>query len=73
MKSGSPSLSSPRTLLIGITLTLILLGSGCRLTYILHAGAGQFRLLHGSVPVEVALKNDSLSPEQKERRVLLPG
>jgi len=47
-------------------LTLILSGSGCRLAYILHAGAGQFRMLHGAIPVEKALKNDSLRPEQKD-------
>jgi predicted aminopeptidase len=51
--------------IIGITLILILFGSGCRLTYLLHAAAGQFRVLRGSIPVEEALNNDYLRPEQK--------
>ena len=50
-----------------ITLILILFCPGCRLTYVFHAAAGQFRLLYGSIPVEEALKNDSIEPEQKER------
>lgn len=53
--------------LIGITIILILFGSGCRFTYLLHAAAGQFRLLHDSVPVEEALKTNALSPEKKDR------
>ncbi|MBK5100233.1 MAG: aminopeptidase [Desulfobacteraceae bacterium] len=51
--------------IIGITLILILFGSGCRLTYLLHAAAGQFHVLRGSIPVEEALHSDYLRPEQK--------
>ena len=51
---------------ICITLILIVFCSGCRLTYVLHAAAGQFRLLHGSIPVEEALKDNSLGLGQKE-------
>lgn len=46
-------------------LLLVLSLSGCRLGYIFHVAAGQFRLLHNSIPVKEALKKDSLSPEQK--------
>ncbi|MFC1819911.1 aminopeptidase [Thermodesulfobacteriota bacterium] len=52
---------------IGITLILILLVSGCRLVYIFHAAAGQYRLLHDSIQVEDALKSDSLDPDHKGR------
>ena len=52
--------------IIGLLLILFIL-SGCRLTYLFHAATGQFRLLHGAIPVEEALKHDSLSREQKDR------
>jgi predicted aminopeptidase len=55
-----------RKWILCITLILIVFCAGCRLTYIFHAAAGQFRLLHGSVPVEEALKDVSLGPDQKE-------
>jgi predicted aminopeptidase len=45
---------------------VMLVLNGCCLTYVLHAAAGQFRLLNGSVPVEQALKENSLTPEQKK-------
>ena len=54
-------------ILLGITIVFVLFGSGCRLTYILHAASGQFRLSYWSIPVEEALKDDALSPEQKNR------
>ena len=53
--------------LIYISLALVLLCSGCRLAYVFHAAAGQFRLLNGSVPVEEALEKDSLGSDQKDR------
>jgi len=46
---------------------LMLCSSGCRLSYVLHAAAGQYRLLKNSVPVEEALKKEVLSPEEKDR------
>ena len=52
-------------------LILIFPISGCRLTYILHAASGQFRLLNNSIPVEEALKKDSLEPEQKDHLSLV--
>ena len=47
-------------------LTLIIPISSCRLTYILHAASGQFRLLFHSIPVEEALKANSLNAEQRD-------
>ncbi len=52
---------------IVIILALILFCSGCRLTYIFHAAAGQIRLLHNSIPMEEALEDDSLGTDQKKR------
>jgi len=48
-------------------IVLVLSTSACRLGYILHAAAGQFRLLNNSVTVEEALKEDSLNPEERLR------
>ncbi len=53
--------------IIGISLLLVLFGSGCRLTYILHAAAGQYRLIHRSIDVEKALRGDLLGPDHKDR------
>jgi hypothetical protein len=52
---------------IVIILALILFCSGCRLTYVFHAAAGQFRLLHNSIPMEEALEDDSFGTDQKKR------
>ena len=60
-------MSPIRILLLTITLALMPLGTGCRLTYLLHAAAGQFRLLYNSIPVEEALRDDSLSSKHKRR------
>ena len=40
--------------------------SGCRLTYIFHAAAGQYRLITKAVNVQDALESDSLDPSRKE-------
>jgi predicted aminopeptidase len=37
------------------------------LTYLFHAASGQFRLLYSAIPVEEALRANSLSTEQKDR------
>jgi predicted aminopeptidase len=55
-----------RKWILCITLILIVFCAGCRLTYVFHAAAGQFRLLHGAIPVDEALKDNSLGPNQKE-------
>ena len=48
-------------------LALLFSASACRLSYVLHAAAGQARLLNNSIPVEEALKADSLSSHERER------
>ena len=53
--------------LAAVLLILILSCPGCRLAYIFHAAAGQYRLLHDSVPVDEALKDERLGPEAKAR------
>jgi len=51
-----------------LTLLILLLStSACRLSYIFHAAAGQFRLLNESIPVDEALEADSLTLEEKNR------
>lgn len=61
-----------RKRIIGVTLALIVFCSGCKLTYLFHAAAGQFRLITGSIPLKEALEGDSLAPLQKERLLLVP-
>lgn len=56
-----------RTLSIFIILALLFSTTACRLSYVLHAAAGQVRLLNNSIPVEQALKTRSLGPDQIER------
>jgi predicted aminopeptidase len=41
--------------------------TACRLSYVFHAAAGQARLLNNSIPVEEALKADSLGYEERAR------
>ena len=45
--------------------------SGCRLSYLFHAAVGQFQLLNGSIPVQKALDEDLLPPDQKTRLLLV--
>jgi predicted aminopeptidase len=54
-------------MLMGILTALILAGSGCRMAYLFHAAAGQFRLSYYSLPVEEVLESNALNPEQKDR------
>jgi predicted aminopeptidase len=48
-------------------LALLSSATACRLSYVLHATAGQVRLLNNSIPVEEALKADSLGSEERTR------
>ncbi len=45
--------------------------SGCRLVYLFHAAAGQFQLLSESIPVQEALDEDLLPPDQRARLLLV--
>lgn len=47
-------------------LILVLLGPGCGIGYVLHAGAGQFHMLHHSLPIDEALSGDSLNSNEKK-------
>jgi predicted aminopeptidase len=60
-------------ILIAATIILMFFCSGCGIAYICHVAAGQFRLINDSIPVEDALKRDSLGYEQKERLRLVAG
>jgi predicted aminopeptidase len=53
--------------IIRILLLVILSCSGCDLTYLFHAAAGQFRLLNDSIPIQKALNDQSLPPDEQER------
>ncbi len=60
----------------GIPQILVLLGAiflcwGCHLPYIVHVGAGHFRMLHAAVPVDQALADETLTAEQRERLKLV--
>jgi predicted aminopeptidase len=53
--------------ILELLIIILVVCSGCRFTYLLHAAAGQFQLLRGSISVEEALKSSFLSVEQKDR------
>ena len=57
--------------LVIILVFLLLPLVGCRLSYLFHAAAGQFQLLSESIPVQQALDQDLLSPDQKTRLLLV--
>jgi len=59
---------TPKTFLI--LLAVLFLTSGCQVSYLFHAAAGQFRFLYHAVPVVEVLQQDSL-PEAEKRRLAL--
>ena len=56
-----------RILSIFTILAFLFSATACRLSYVLHAASGQARLLNNAIPVEEALKADSLGYEERER------
>jgi len=50
---------------------MILPLTGCQISYLFHAAAGQFRFLYHAVPVEEVLQQGSLPAEQKRRLALV--
>jgi len=56
---------------LGIAMMFLFLFAGCRMGYVIQAGLGQFRLISDSVPVEEALAGDTLSPDEKQRLLLV--
>ncbi len=55
------------SILLLLCLAPVLLCSGCSIGYVLHAAAGQGRLLAAAVPVEEGLKSPRLDAAQRER------
>lgn len=53
-----------------LLLTAIVL-SGCSLSYLMHAAAGQIRIMSGTVPMQQALEDPSLAPLEKESLLLV--
>ncbi|MBW2029169.1 MAG: aminopeptidase [Deltaproteobacteria bacterium] len=53
-----------------IILLFLLTSTGCRLTYLIHAASGQWRLLRDSIPVEEALE-ENLGPREKAHLLMV--
>ncbi len=45
--------------------------SGCSLSYLMHAAAGQIKIMRGTVPMQRALKDPTLDPLEMERLLLV--
>ena len=54
-----------QTAVILMLITFLLIFPGCRLVYLFRVATGQLQLLSGAIPVEDALKSDSLSESLK--------
>lgn len=67
-----PKILHKTGLLLVFLLLLSLNLSGCSLTYLLHAAAGQAKLLYGAVPMEDGLQDATLSDQKKDRLRLVP-
>ena len=50
---------------------LVLVGSGCRLSYLFHVAIGQIQLLNGAIPISEALNSESFTPDQRNRLLLV--
>jgi predicted aminopeptidase len=60
-----------RNLSLSAAFLLILPLTGCRISYLFHAAAGQLRFLYHAVPVEEVLQQDSLSEGERRRLALV--
>jgi len=67
----APCASWLRKLIPSALFLLTLPMSGCQVSYLFHAAAGQFRFLYHAVPVEEVLQQDSLSQAEKKRLSLV--
>ena len=58
---------------LGIVLLLshVLLGSGCRLSYLFHVAKGQIQLLNGAVPIKEALDTEPFTADQRNNLLLV--
>jgi predicted aminopeptidase len=60
-----------RNLPLFLSLVSVILFAGCGVGYVFHAAAGEMHLLSNAVPVDQALKSDSLNRTQKDRLLLV--
>lgn len=60
-----------RAHLVFAVLGAILLFTGCRAGYVMHAAVGEARLLSNAMPVQEALGNGTLNPHQREKLLLV--
>jgi predicted aminopeptidase len=52
-------------------LCLVLMGSGCRLSYLFHVAKGQIQLLNGAIPISEALNSEPFTPDQRNKLLLV--
>ena len=60
-----------QVLVLCAALAIITVFAGCRVGYVMHAAAGEIRLLSNAVPVQQVLADGSLNPSQRERLLLV--
>lgn len=54
-----------------LLLCLLLLGSGCRLSYLFHVAKGQIQLMNGAVPITEALNTEPFTADQRNKLLLV--
>ena len=54
-----------------LLLCLMLVGSGCRLSYLFHVAKGQIQLLNGAMPISEALNSEPFTPDQRNKLLLV--
>lgn len=54
-----------------LLLFLVLVGPGCRLSYLFHVAKGQIQLLNGAIPISEALNSEPFTPDQRNRLLLV--
>ncbi len=54
-----------------LLLCLVLMGSGCRLSYLFHVAKGQIQLLNGTMPISEALNSEPFTPDQRNKLLLV--
>ena len=54
-----------------LLLCLMLVGSGCRLSYLFHVAKGQIQLLNGAIPIPEALNSEPFTPDQRNKLLLV--
>ena len=54
-----------------LLLCLMLMGSGCRLSYLFHVAKGQIQLLNGAMPISEALNSEPFTADQRNKLLLV--